>query len=235
MRQDLVVDAGAGTAEGGEVLELRPSCERCGAALPAGALDARICTFECTFCAGCADELGGVCPNCSGELVARPVRPASLLAAAPATTDVVRAEVDLDAHLATLFARDRAEDHPGTVLLRYARAWRDGDVDALIACYADGFTLHYAGRSRFAGTHEGRDAALAAMAAVSQVAPRELLGVDEVLVSDRGGALVVRERLSRDGRTEELQRVLRYRVEGGLLVECWLHEADQAVVDELWA
>jgi hypothetical protein len=57
-------------------LELRTECERCGTALtPDG--DARICSFECTFCPTCADDMGGVCPNCGGELVARPRRIAS--------------------------------------------------------------------------------------------------------------------------------------------------------------
>ena len=54
-------------------LELRPECERCGVALaPDG--DAYICSFECTFCALCAEEFEHVCPNCSGELVRRPRR-----------------------------------------------------------------------------------------------------------------------------------------------------------------
>lgn len=217
------------------MLELRPSCERCGRDLPAGALGARICSFECTFCAECADGvLGGVCPNCTGELLARPVRPSALLEAAPASTDEVRSEVDVEAHRTAVRDRDRSEDHPGTVLRRYAAAWIGGDLETLVDCYGAGFTLHYGGRSRFAGTHVGRDAALATMAQVSTVAPRELLAVDEVLVSDSGGALVVRERVSRDGRSEELERVLRYRVENGELVECWLLESDQAVVDELW-
>jgi hypothetical protein len=56
-------------------LEMRTECERCGVALaPDG--DARICSYECTFCPGCAEELGP-CPNCGGELVARPRRAAS--------------------------------------------------------------------------------------------------------------------------------------------------------------
>jgi uncharacterized protein len=58
-------------------LELRPACERCGAALkPDG--DARICSYECTFCPSCAEEMEHVCPNCSGELVPRPRRVVSL-------------------------------------------------------------------------------------------------------------------------------------------------------------
>ena len=57
-------------------LEMRARCERCGAAL-AAAGDARICSFECTFCASCTETLGGVCPNCGGELVPRPRRVAA--------------------------------------------------------------------------------------------------------------------------------------------------------------
>lgn len=68
------------------MLELRPNCECCDKDLPPDA-EARICTFECTFCPTCADEiLKGVCPNCGGELVRRPVRPASKLAKYPPST-----------------------------------------------------------------------------------------------------------------------------------------------------
>jgi hypothetical protein len=69
------------------MLELRPGCERCDRDLPPHARDARICSFECTFCADCTDtKLGGVCPNCGGELVRRPIRPAAKLAKSPAST-----------------------------------------------------------------------------------------------------------------------------------------------------
>jgi uncharacterized protein len=72
------------------MLQLRPSCESCDTDLPADSLDARICSFECTFCTPCArDVLQGVCPNCGGELVARPRRPASKLAKFPASTERV--------------------------------------------------------------------------------------------------------------------------------------------------
>jgi hypothetical protein len=54
-------------------LELRAQCERCGAATPPDGA-AFICSYECTFCVGCAGELASVCPNCGGELVARPRR-----------------------------------------------------------------------------------------------------------------------------------------------------------------
>jgi uncharacterized protein len=54
-------------------LEMRTSCERCGAGLETAG-EAYICSYECTFCAPCRSVLEGVCPNCGGELVARPRR-----------------------------------------------------------------------------------------------------------------------------------------------------------------
>jgi uncharacterized protein len=72
----------------GAMLQLRPNCECCNTDLPPDATDARICTFECTFCATCADsKLKGICPNCGGELVVRPRRPANKLAKYPASTE----------------------------------------------------------------------------------------------------------------------------------------------------
>jgi hypothetical protein len=68
------------------MLEMRPDCERCGVDLPADIGGAFICSFECTFCAACADTLDERCPNCGGELLDRPTRAASLLAKHPAST-----------------------------------------------------------------------------------------------------------------------------------------------------
>ena len=57
-------------------LELRPNCESCDKDLPPEALDACICTYECTFCAECVEQvLHNVCPNCGGGFVPRPIRP----------------------------------------------------------------------------------------------------------------------------------------------------------------
>jgi len=76
------------------MLELRPSCECCDTNLPADSTGAFICSFECTFCRPCAETvLRGKCPNCGGELVARPRRPAEKLAKYPASTKrVVKAQ-----------------------------------------------------------------------------------------------------------------------------------------------
>ena len=68
------------------MLELRPNCECFDRDLPFDSPDARICTFECTFCADCvAGPLKGVCPNCGGNFTPRPVRPAGKLARFPAS------------------------------------------------------------------------------------------------------------------------------------------------------
>jgi hypothetical protein len=76
------------------MLELRPNCECCDRDLPPESRDAMICTFECTYCADCANGvLSGTCPNCGGELVRRPVRPAAKLEKYPTSTKrVLKAE-----------------------------------------------------------------------------------------------------------------------------------------------
>ncbi len=73
------------------MLELRPNCECCDRDLPPDA-DARICSFECTFCPECVEHrLGGKCPNCGGELQQRPRRAAAALARHPASTHRIKA------------------------------------------------------------------------------------------------------------------------------------------------
>lgn len=68
------------------MLELRPNCECCDKDLPPETSGARICSFECTFCADCAEgPLAQHCPNCGGELVRRPIRPAAALKRYPAS------------------------------------------------------------------------------------------------------------------------------------------------------
>lgn len=93
------------------MLELRPNCEHCNTALPPDSPEARICSFECTYCASCAEGLlQNVCPNCGGGFVPRPVRPArnwknnNYLGSYPARTEPKLRPVDLDAHAALVEA-----------------------------------------------------------------------------------------------------------------------------------
>ena len=73
------------------MLALRPSCECCDRDLAPDSADARICTFECTFCADCAEGvLKGVCPNCGGNFQQRPVRPTAMLAKYPPSLERVK-------------------------------------------------------------------------------------------------------------------------------------------------
>jgi uncharacterized protein len=87
------------------MLELRPCCEHCAVALPPESTAARICSFECTFCADCAEGLlGNICPNCGGGFVPRPIRPAhdwkngNWLGLYPASPLRLQRPVDLAAH-----------------------------------------------------------------------------------------------------------------------------------------
>lgn len=89
------------------MLEIRPVCENCNKALPPDSVEARICSFECTFCASCVEQfLENVCPNCGGGFERRPIRPSrnwkggNFLGEKPASTEVRYRPVDVDAHAA---------------------------------------------------------------------------------------------------------------------------------------
>jgi hypothetical protein len=89
------------------MLELRPVCEHCNKRLAPDALDARICSFECTFCSECVEHvLYNVCPNCGGGFSPRPIRPAenlrgdNFLGKYPASTTMKYRPVGVDAHKA---------------------------------------------------------------------------------------------------------------------------------------
>ena len=72
------------------MLTLRPNCECCDVDLPPDSSEARICSFECTFCASCVEQkLQGRCPNCGGGFAPRPLRPAEMLRRYPASTERV--------------------------------------------------------------------------------------------------------------------------------------------------
>lgn len=87
------------------MLELRPTCENCYRPLPPASIEARICSYECTFCADCVERvLFNVCPNCGGGFVPRPIRPArnwkgnNFLGADPASSVVKHRPVDAASH-----------------------------------------------------------------------------------------------------------------------------------------
>jgi uncharacterized protein len=68
------------------MLDIRPNCECCDKDIAVDSNEAYICSFECTFCKDCTDgKLKGVCPNCGGELLTRPRRPADKLGKFPAS------------------------------------------------------------------------------------------------------------------------------------------------------
>jgi uncharacterized protein len=88
------------------MLDLRPTCENCGKALPPTSTEAMICTYECTFCRDCVENiLFNVCPNCGGNFSPRPIRPRHELAKDPASQQVVLKRVDSEtqAHLVVRF------------------------------------------------------------------------------------------------------------------------------------
>ena len=92
-------------------LEIRPNCEYCDKDLPARSTEARICTYECTFCADCVEsKLRNVCPNCGGGFAPRPIRPTTewrlglSLAKRPPSRERVRLSYSLE-DIAALSAR----------------------------------------------------------------------------------------------------------------------------------
>jgi uncharacterized protein len=87
------------------MLELRPTCEHCNKALPPNSPEARICSYECTFCATCVDSvLANVCPNCGGGFAPRPIRPSrnwkndNFLGKDPASTMIKHRPIDVAEH-----------------------------------------------------------------------------------------------------------------------------------------
>jgi uncharacterized protein len=111
------------------MLALRPSCEHCQKPLPPNSDEAQICTYECTFCTDCATWVFlGICPNCDGELVVRPRRPADRLVKHPAAAEEVHNDHDLIAHENKVLARLQSNDLPRQVwTVAFANGRREGD------------------------------------------------------------------------------------------------------------
>jgi ketosteroid isomerase-like protein len=116
---------------------------------------------------------------------------------------------------------------------QYLEAMRSGDREAAFGHYAEDIVGHVPGRSSRAGELRGKDAVVgyirAVVAHASEGVEVELI---DMLASEERVALIVRERLRRDGRTLDMRRVNVYRVEGEKIVEIRIFEADQYAVDE---
>lgn len=81
------------------MLEIRPTCENCNKPLPNNSEEAMICTFECTFCEDCVNNvLENVCPNCGGGFTKRPVRPSKHLYKSPPGKKIIYKPVDSTIH-----------------------------------------------------------------------------------------------------------------------------------------
>lgn len=117
------------------------------------------------------------------------------------------------------------------VIEAYAAAWRAGDVAALVGLYHDDFTLHYGGANRLSGAHVGKAAALTALGEVTRATGRKLIEIVDVMAGAARAMIVARERFAANGEGVELERVLVYRIADGQLRECWVFDAEQAVVD----
>ena len=100
------------------MLAMKPTCEHCNQSLPPSSTEARICSFECTFCVDCAENLlQNVCPNCGGGFCERPVRPVEnwkngyFLGRFPASDKITHKPVDLHEHVSLVARlRDRPQE-----------------------------------------------------------------------------------------------------------------------------
>ncbi len=122
---------------------------------------------------------------------------------------------------------------PG-VIERYAKAWERSDLETMFAAYASGVVVHYGGTSPFAGDHHGRDALIAVLAETTRRSGRTLVGVEAVYDIGDTGAIFVTESFDIGGQQVSVERCLRYRVDGDLIVEVWLYDQQQHLVDDAW-
>ena len=126
-----------------------------------------------------------------------------------------------------------AEAEIRDILNGYMQAWTGGDLATLMACYHDDFVLHYFGANALTGTHVGKAAALGVLGEFSRRTARQLLGTPAVLAGADRGVILAREKLGVDAAVVEVDRVLVYTVADGRLRECWVYDADQAMIDRL--
>jgi ketosteroid isomerase-like protein len=120
---------------------------------------------------------------------------------------------------------------PAVVVRTYTDAWLAGDLGTVLALYHDDLVLHYGGNHALSGDHVGRDAALAALLEIQARTDRMPLAVIDVMSSEDHAVAWVRERWTVEGEEHELTRVVVFRIADDQLVECWLYDNDNALVD----
>jgi uncharacterized protein len=118
-----------------------------------------------------------------------------------------------------------------SVVKRYADAWVENDLRAIVDCYHEEIVFHYFGRNPLAGTHRGKSACLTILKQVREKTNRKLVSVRDVLAGEHLGLIVAVERFERNGASVEVERLLRFRVHEGKLVECWVYDEDQRLID----
>ena len=121
------------------------------------------------------------------------------------------------------------------VVKRYADAWAANDLKGIIDSYHDEVVFHYAGNNPLSGTHRGKPACLAVLKQVKQKTNRKLIAIRDVLAGEVFGLIVAVEEFEHQGQLVQLERLLRYTVQDGKLSACWIHDADQALIDEILA
>lgn len=115
----------------------------------------------------------------------------------------------------------------------YARAWERGDIPALLDCYHADFTLNYFGRNGLAGRHAGKAASLKVLGEMRKRTDRRLTAITAVMAGADRAAMLTRETMTASGQTVEVERLYVYTVAGEQLLECWVYDQDQRLVDGL--
>jgi uncharacterized protein len=152
----------------------------------------------------------------------------SIVTAAPALVGLLPASGAATAG-ANVMSNDEAESR--AAIERYTAAWSSGNLEAITACYHPDFTLHYFGRSALSGDHVGKAAALKTLAEFSRRTRRQLVSIVATMAGAGRAAIVVREAMG--VKRVEVERLLVYTIEDGLLRECWVYDQDQRLIDEL--
>lgn len=121
------------------------------------------------------------------------------------------------------------------VLDRYARAWATNDLRALVECYHDEVVFHYFGRNPLSGTHRGKSACLAVLRQFQVNTHRQLVSIRDIAHGMHFGVIIAIERLECNDSPFEVERVLRYRLRDDRIVECWVYDEDQRIIDACFA